>query len=219
MTVVRSTFQKLSDRLFATDSSTSLQTFTFSQCTFWNNDGVSEGLLRVTKKATLVVESCLFENNVDSAAGRGACISAEATEEVSVRVLGSRFSNNRRPAGAAACISMDPPFGTPSSLEVQDSEFLGNRALGHGGAIFIGGTQSLRVARSVFANNSALFGVGDGGAVHIAGCEQGCVFDNCTFRGNQAEQGGALSFDRNVAFPWALKVRSAFFCVCLVGSD
>ncbi len=220
VTVVRSTFQWSFGKLFysAVDRP-GVQTI-FSQCTIRNNVLFSQtsllpGLLHVSGYATLTIESSLFQDNVDltSSPTVGGCIVADLTESLALRVTGSRFLNNQRQfVGPSACIFIRPKDNAvPSSLEIHDTDFRGNSAHGHGAALFLHGVQTLLIRRSLFTFNTGndMFA---GGAVHVGGCQQSCLFDNCTFRSNTATTGGALSLNR--ADPWLMKVRTCCFLSC-----
>ena len=121
----------------------------------------------------------------------------------------STVSNNSAHQGGGLLDDGNTP--QVGSVVVEDSVFENNVAHGAegGGARFFG--RPTRVTRVVFSNNTAAFG-GGGGAVVGSGTP--ASFHDCTFVGNVALKGGALSgngegavvqvvsttFRRNIAF-------------------
>ena len=77
----------------------------------------------------------------------------------------------------------------PVYIEVNDSNFIKNRAANAGGAIRMNGGGFARISNSSFVDNSA----SEGGA--IGTMSGGLAVSNSTFVGNRASKGGALSVD------------------------
>jgi len=145
--------------------------------------------------SVLFATGVIFDNNhvlgfnsdgsPDVRSGGGALYNEEGA---SVFVYRSVLRNSSAYQGGGLLdLGNDPRSG---SVVVEDSLFANNVAYGGdgGGAYFFG--RPTRVTRVVFSNNTASFGSG-GGAVFGSGTP--ATFHDCTFVGNVAFKGGALS--------------------------
>jgi len=135
--------------------------------------------------SVLFATGVIFDNNHALEGGGGALMNEEGG---SIFIYRSTLSNNSAHRGGGLFDDGNiPEFG---SLVVEDSVFVNNVAHGEegGGARFFG--RPTRVTRVDFSNNTAAFGSG-GGAVVGSGTLAN--FHDCTFVGNVALKGGALS--------------------------
>lgn len=100
------------------------------------------------------------------------------------------FENNVGPVDGGAI------SGFGAGPEITNCMFNNNNAI-HGGAIFFNGTVERRVAANIagcgFYNNSARLEDGYGGAMYYQYDDITVNLDQCTFSGNQAYSGGAIS--------------------------
>ncbi len=205
--VRRSVFRQSAARLVWIDGQTQTQQVTFSECSFENNDGSSGGLIQMLDAALVTVDATVFRDNRDSSSFThdGGCISVKTqpgAPAVVLNVTGSSFVNNRRPGGASACITVWPNLPGQTTLNIRSTEFLGNVASGNGAAVFLEGIHNMEVTGCVFERNT---GTGnEGGAVRVGGCNNACLFDTCTFRGNSGMQGGAIGLGQTMS--WSQQV-------------
>ena len=129
-----------------------------------------------------VVGGKLTINNVTLTRGRGSRFGGAVSLQNGGTVIANdvRFIGNRASEGGA--------IGSffPVYIEVNNSNFVGNRGSIRGGAIGMNGGGFARIANSSFVENSA----GDGGA--IGSMSGQVVISNSTFIGNKAGKGGAL---------------------------
>jgi len=98
---------------------------------------------------TVDLTDCHFENNVGK---EGGAIQSSSTY-FKLTVIRTKFVNNQALGFNSGAIKLDEA----SSVSIEDSEFIGNRAQFSGGAIYLYQTSSqLTLLRGRFAQNSAL---------------------------------------------------------------
>ena len=170
-------------------------------CSFMNNEANSDGGgLWVQTVQSITISNCDFVNNTNDERGGGMYIkTGSVVDNISVSIVGSRFSDNiaGRGHGGGVYFSSD---GQYASMMVIESSFRNNTATSsqenlrskntiQGGAIFIsGGSSSVYIDSSNFLINSAS---GSGGGVYVGGS---IVVNSSNFTENSAllGEGGAI---------------------------
>lgn len=178
-------------------------TKTVTECTFTGNSGVNGGGMSMLNGANVTMTGSEFSNNSASSIGGGILVDGGT-----LTIGDCTFNGNTSPRGAGMYVQV-------ATVTIDSSTFDGNTASGNGGGIEnIGGTltvtstsfnansavsggginlgagATLTLADSRFTNNVA---TGFGGAMLMQG---GVVtgINRCVFSGNQAANGGAVSF-------------------------
>ena len=169
--------------------------------TFINNTAVEGGAVFGNLSATLSITDSYF--NYNSATGKGGALAlrngiscdlfhcefthntaekggAVYTENV-IHFQSTVFNNRTAQEGAAVFSECN------SSLEVNNSKFIQNKANEYGGAIVIQNNATANFLDSYFSENTAIIG----GAIFIS-TKIFCQLTKCHFEDNSAKQGGAL---------------------------
>ena len=169
-------------------------------CSFMNNEANSDGGgLWVQTVQSITISNCDFVNNTNDERGGGMYIKTGGVVNISVSIIGSKFSDNiaGRGNGGGVYFSSD---GQYASMMVIESSFRNNTATSsqetlrskniiQGGAIYIsGGNSSVSIDSSNFLINSAS---GSGGGVYVGGS---IVVNSSNFTENFAllGEGGAI---------------------------
>ena len=119
-------------------------------------------------------------------AENGGAIYVDGTRSVSLTL--ARFENNVASANGGAIASANTFQGV---IGGDRFHFIGNSAVGDGGAIHLDGSRPvLGFSNGTFYNNSAA----DGAAVRIEAANRLSVLNNVTIAGNEATAGAALSY-------------------------
>jgi hypothetical protein len=168
-------------------------TVTLSGCSFTDNPA---GGVTVLSAGDLLIEDCLFQDNVSTSAG--ALSISQTTSTVTVRR--SDFLNNSVPFSGAAM------WVNATRISISECRFEGNISGGAGGALgfavetLFGGAGGSPVTNCVFVGNTAA----SGGAIAATGGQAGFdvfgsnpVFTNCLISGNRATNGAALYVSAN----------------------
>src|SRR5262245_14171955 len=158
------------------------------------------------KGGTTNISNCVFQNNVitgPAGPGGGALCNTGGDMNVTNCTFGGTGANEANIAstsgGAISYNSTDfvNPMGT-GVLTVTGCTFINNvanSAAGGGGAIDIANSNlsaaSANISNSVFIGNKAL--TASGGAIVVETATNGVTITRCTFDGNQAIRGGAVS--------------------------
>lgn len=167
---------------------------------FTGNNKGNSGIVNA-RSGSCVIEDCIFKDNKET--GYGGSVLNHAS---SCMVKNSVFINNKQITGGAIsnqvisneercnCTVMDCDFTGNTATGVEE---IGTKSSGFGGAIIsIGKNTYLNIYRCNFNDNTAKFVPGSenpstGGAI---GNELGiCNITGCTFIGNSADEGGAIS--------------------------
>jgi predicted outer membrane repeat protein len=153
-----------------------------TDCVFSSNFSSRSG--GAIRGSSVTVTGSIFRHN--TAGAYGGAVYLWSKDNV---IRGSHMQANRAALhGGAIYISRD----SSPTLLIEDSAFVGNTALGSGGAINAYRTQNLTARHCLFLNNEASFTTGLGGAVRCYEVVEGCRFESCVLRGNRANYGGAL---------------------------
>ncbi len=148
-----------------------------------NDDTGHGGGMVIDGGFAAVIRNCDFTTNGASAGG--AAIYSHGSYP---RIIGCTFYNGNAWNGVGGAIEAAGPTG---SLTVQNCRFLGNSAIGEGGAIY---TSSLTsdIANCLFSGNSTSF---QAGAIRAAGASGTTTLRNCTLSMNSSSGscGGAYA--------------------------
>lgn len=147
---------------------------------FRSNSARAGGAIFVALDAQPLIDGCDFESNSASLGG-AAYISPGVDGETYPVFGGATFSENSAGDGGAI-------LSVLSAFEANGSEFRGNRADRHGGAIRLIETPESSITESRFEQNAA---GGNGGAASVAG-GGGLFVGGCEIQGNNAAHGGGL---------------------------
>lgn len=143
-----------------------------------NTGGLAAGL--DVHASEVAVADCVFARNVSVSSG-GA---VRAREGASLTVQQSEFLGNSAGWGGGV-------FADDSHVTLYQSSMWQNAALHHGGAIYMQ-SATLQLEQCVLAFNQAMVG---GGAIHMRNSSKPAMIDDCTFRANRANYGGAIDND------------------------
>jgi predicted outer membrane repeat protein len=141
-----------------------------------------------TKDATL--SNCVFQENTASLGGGAVYTINSASTNFALTVTNCSFTSNS--AGNSVFAQGGGAILNLGTLAVAGSTFDGNTA-GSGGGVYNGGRATLR--DSSFSGNAAAGDFGSGGAVISTGFFNNLSAVNCTFAGNSAAFGGAVSMN------------------------
>ena len=149
------------------------------------NDNIAGGAIFNDTNAKLDVKNATFTDNTSSLKG-GAIFNRDGT----VTITNSTFKGNSVPKSAGgAVLNESGNTGILGTITITGSTFEGNKA-GNGGAVWNGSNGKVEIADSTFKGNTALAGIGQGGA--ITNADQ-MTITGSTFEGNQAGKiGGAI---------------------------
>ena len=161
-------------------------TLTVNDGRFESNKANVAGAIYNAAGAELTVDGVTFANNSsNNVAG------AINNRDGKVIITKSTFKDNSVPTSTGGAINNTSgnnptPLGT---ITITGSTFEGNKA-GNGGAVWNGSNGKVEIADSTFKGNTALAGIGQGGA--ITNADQ-MTITGSTFEGNQAGKiGGAI---------------------------
>lgn len=147
---------------------------------FLDNSARAGGAIFVAQDAQPLIDGCDFDSN-NAALGGAVYISPGVDGETYPVIGGATFRENSANDGGAILAVL-------SAFEANDSEFRGNHADRHGGALRLIETPEAAVTESRFEQNSA---GGNGGAASIV-AGGGLFIGGCEITGNQAARGGGL---------------------------
>lgn len=138
-------------------------------------DGANAAITNVTFEGNKFASSVTEDKTLDGTGARGLVLLSNGGE---LFVKDSAFKDNAGGFGTAIHVSS-------GTAEVIDTDFIGNTADYHGGAMRVNGSDAVaNVEGSLFQNNIA---GGKGGAAIISGGGK-ATFDGVTFSGNEAKQ-------------------------------
>jgi predicted outer membrane repeat protein len=187
-TVSRSTFTGNTAR--AAGGVYSSTTLALNDSTFDANSATQGfgGGVATLKDATL--SNCVFQENTASLGGGAVYTLNSASNNFELTVTGCTFTGNS--VGSSVFAQGGGAILNMGILAVSGSTFDGNTA-GSGGGVYNGGVATLR--DSTFSDNAAPGAFGSGGAVASSGFFNRLSVVNCTFAGNSAAFGGAVSMN------------------------
>ncbi|DBA86046.1 TPA: hypothetical protein ACH3X1_005573 [Trebouxia sp. C0004] len=138
-----------------------------------------------------VFDSAFFDSNVTYSNGSGLIVNN--TDGSQLALWSSTFSNNYAGNGSAAALQL-----VSGTFTVQNTTFVNNTSHQSGGAVIVGNPANDLQGKFVdclFENNSALADGDGGGVMLLLGYEYTThvQFNDCTFIGNYAKHGGAIS--------------------------
>ena len=142
----------------------------------------AEGALRVLNAGQLVVRGSTLLNNK---ATNGAAISATGTNTLLRVVFSTLQSNSATTQGGAIHLA------SGANASIENSTFRFNSAPNGAAIVTKNNTVGLAVTGGLFESNAASAATGLGGAVLVE-LGGGITFDQVEFRGNAADQGGAV---------------------------
>ena len=150
-----------------------------------NNDNIAGGAIFNDTGAKLDVKNATFTDNTSSLKG-GAIFNRDGE----VAITNSTFKNNSVLTSAGgAVLNESGDTSKTGTITITGSTFEGNKA-GNGGAVWNGSNGKVDITASTFKSNTALVGIGQGGA--ITNADQMSITGS-TFEGNQAGKlGGAI---------------------------
>lgn len=150
-----------------------------------NNDNIAGGAIFNDTGAKLDVKNATFTDNTSSLKG-GAIFNRDGE----VTIENSTFKGNSVPTSAGgAVLNESGDTSKTGTITITGSTFEGNKA-GNGGAVWNGFNGKVDITASTFKSNTALVGIGQGGA--ITNADQ-MTITGSTFEGNQAGKlGGAI---------------------------
>lgn len=150
-----------------------------------NNDNIAGGAIFNDTGAKLDVKNATFTDNTSSLKG-GAIFNRDGE----VTIENSTFKGNSVPTSAGgAVLNESGDTSKTGTITITGSTFEGNKA-GNGGAVWNGSNGKVDITASTFKSNTALVGIGQGGA--ITNADQ-MTITGSTFEGNQAGKlGGAI---------------------------
>ena len=150
-----------------------------------NNDKIAGGAIFNDTGAELNVKNATFTGNTSSLKG-GAIFNRDGE----VTIENSTFKGNSVPTSAGgAVLNESGDTSTLGTITIKGSTFEGNTA-GNGGAVWNGFNGKVDITASTFKSNTALVGIGQGGAITNA---NQMSITGSTFEGNQAGKiGGAI---------------------------
>ncbi len=140
----------------------------------YNDDTGHGGGMVVLNSSSPIIRNCDFTTN--SAADGGAAI---YTHNSSARIINSTFYKGSAYNGVGGAIEAEGPLG---SIAVHNCRFLGNYAVGEGGAICTSNSSS-EIANCFFSGNSSSF---QAGAIKGSGSTQSMTITNCTLSLNSS---------------------------------
>ena len=148
-------------------------------------DNIAGGAIFNDTDAELRVKNATFTDNTSSLKG-GAIFNRDGV----VTITDSTFKGNSVPTSAGgAVLNESGDTSKPGTITIKGSTFEGNTA-GNGGAVWNGFNGKVDITASTFKSNTALVGIGQGGA--ITNADQMSITGS-TFEGNQASKlGGAI---------------------------
>ena len=148
-------------------------------------DNIAGGAIFNDTNAKLNVTNATFTDNTSSLKG-GAIFNRDGV----VTIENSTFKGNSVPTSAGgAVLNESGDTSKPGTITIKGSTFEGNTA-GNGGAVWNGSNGKVDITASTFKSNTALVGIGQGGA--ITNADQMSITGS-TFEGNQASKlGGAI---------------------------
>ncbi|MHC4334276.1 MAG: outer membrane protein assembly factor BamB family protein, partial [Planctomycetota bacterium] len=153
-----------------------------SGCTFSGNTAEYGGGI-CCDNSSPTIEDCVISNNTASRSGGG--IDSLNSHPIIINCLISYNKASLGSGGAIYCPSGWPWEDYTGTLNIADCTFIGNEAIGAGGAI-LGGLSAVRITGCTFMWNVAS---ADGGA--LCYCEG--VIRDCVFTANSAgDEGGAV---------------------------
>ena len=149
------------------------------------NDNIAGGAIFNDTNAKLNVTNATFTDNTSSLKG-GAIFNRDGE----VTIENSTFKGNSVPTSAGgAVLNESGDTSKLGTITIMGSTFEGNTA-GNGGAVWNGFNGKVNITASTFKSNTALVGIGQGGA--ITNADQ-MTITGSTFEGNQAGKlGGAI---------------------------
>ena len=149
------------------------------------NDNIAGGAIFNDTGAELNVKNATFTGNTSSLKG-GAIFNRDGE----VTIENSTFKGNSVPTSAGgAVLNESGDTSTLGTITIKGSTFEGNTA-GNGGAVWNGFNGKVDITASTFKSNTALVGIGQGGAITNA---NQMSITGSTFEGNQAGKiGGAI---------------------------
>lgn len=150
-----------------------------------NNDNIAGGAIFNDTGAKLDVKNATFTDNTSSLKG-GAIFNRDGE----VTIENSTFKGNSVPTSAGgAVLNESGDTSKTGTITITGSTFEGNKA-GNGGAVWNGFNGKVDITASTFKSNTALVGIGQGGAITNA---NQMSITGSTFEGNQAGKiGGAI---------------------------
>jgi len=99
------------------------------------------------------------------------------------------FLNNQAPlnSGDGGAVNTS---GSGVALTIDNCEFIGNSCDDGGGALRMSSASACTITGTIFTENQAVIGSGDGGAIMTANPGTTLTIDNCEFNGNSCIDGG-----------------------------
>jgi len=170
---------------------------TVQNCRFLNNQaplnsGDGGAILTGNTATALAIDNCEFiGNSCDDGGGALRMNSASACTITGTTFTENQAIGNSADGGAIAIAN------SGTTLAIDNCEFNGNSCVDGGGAIRLGGNNSVRtITGSTFTGNYITGDGGDGGAVKCDGDDSTYVFTDCSFIGNTAmDDGGAVRYN------------------------
>ena len=148
-------------------------------CVFKNNSALFVGAISAAYNVTLDIEETKFDGN-KALSDSGAI---DVQHRTHLRIKNSVFNDNISQRYGGAIVG-----GRNSKIDIQDTNFTGNRAV-QGGAIEADQESYLLVTNCTFEDNYA---TKMGGAI-FGGLDLVCEIDKSSFFNNSAPQGGAIN--------------------------
>jgi hypothetical protein len=99
------------------------------------------------------------------------------------------FLNNQAPGNSGDGGAVNTS-GSGVALTIDNCEFIGNSVDDGGGALRMSSASACTITGTIFTENQAVVGSGDGGAIMTANPGTTLTIDNCEFNGNSCIDGG-----------------------------
>ena len=149
---------------------------------FTGNRAVKGGAVQLNTATYLHATSCVFENNHAKGFGGALAGGIEAVLEVER----SHFLKNSASLAGAIFASSNV------TLDIQETKFVGNKALSDSGAFLVKFNANLQITKCVFEDNISQRVGGTGGGTDNATLD----IRDTNFTGNSTLQGGAIDVDK-----------------------
>ena len=172
--------------LLGNQTNVTFEGITFKDASFTVNDAALSAVAGSSGDATLTVSKCRFVNNANDADHTGAGIALGKSDATIDHCF---FGGNSARNGSA--ITLNSGNGT---VVISNCLFKGNNTGNTSGALQNGSPKTVTVTNCTFQDNTA--GSWGGGAFHSNGEGVSTSFNSCTFTGNSAPQGGAVSIEK-----------------------
>lgn len=158
---------------------------------FEGNKGNNNGMLIVNNSGTTKLTNALFLSNTTTASSGGGTGIFNTGAAGVVELKNVIFNNNHNTVGSAAAIYSN---NAGAKTYIYNSQFIGNKAFSHGGAIYVN-SGSMHIENSLFKENYT-YSTHVSGVMHINSANASVTLKNVDFIGNYARDNGIAGVGR-----------------------